>query len=198
MQTRVILQECARADLRRYILLPASQIYPTSQTSPFTFLLPPAYRSLLKLAFAYSYPVLVSYWFTCGACQWELGKPSPLPRTFSILLNRYPGWRLILPTYLLAFWFLAWLIFNPEDGHNTFLWNDASYMDYTALYPRRWNFHNDCCENFRSYNHNITWMPELGVHIMLLEAIVPLTSNTSTVAQTVKVITSLLSECLNW
>jgi hypothetical protein len=69
--------------------------------------------------------------------NWELGK-TPLPRTFSVLLNRYPGWCLILPTYLLAFWFLAWLIFNPEGGHDTFFWNVTSYMDYTALYPRRW------------------------------------------------------------
>jgi hypothetical protein len=37
-------------------------------------------------------------------------------------------------------WFLAWLIFDPDDGGNTFLWNVGSYTDYTALYPGRWEF----------------------------------------------------------
>jgi hypothetical protein len=35
-------------------------------------------------------------------------------------------------------WFLAWLIFNPEDGGDTFFRNVSSHMDYMALYPRRW------------------------------------------------------------
>jgi hypothetical protein len=36
--------------------------------------------------------------------------------------------------------FLARLIFDPEDGGDTFLRNVGSYTDYTALYPRRWQF----------------------------------------------------------
>jgi hypothetical protein len=35
-------------------------------------------------------------------------------------------------------WFLARLIFNPEDGGDMFLRNISSYMDYMALYPRIW------------------------------------------------------------
>jgi hypothetical protein len=37
-------------------------------------------------------------------------------------------------------WFLAWLIFDPEDGGYMFLQNVSSYMNYTVLYPRRWQF----------------------------------------------------------
>jgi hypothetical protein len=44
----------------------------------------------------------------------------------------------ILPSHLLALWFDARLIFNPEDGGDSFLRNVGSYMDYTAPYPRRW------------------------------------------------------------
>jgi hypothetical protein len=33
-------------------------------------------------------------------------------------------------------WFLARLIFYPEDGGNTFLRNVGSHTDYMALYPR--------------------------------------------------------------
>jgi hypothetical protein len=33
--------------------------------------------------------------------------------------------------------FLARLIFDPEDGGDTFLRNVGSYTDYTALYPTR-------------------------------------------------------------
>jgi hypothetical protein len=39
---------------------------------------------------------------------------------------------------LLARWILAHLIYNPEDGSNTFLLNISSYTDYMALYARRW------------------------------------------------------------
>jgi hypothetical protein len=35
-------------------------------------------------------------------------------------------------------WFLARLIFCPEDGGYTFLREVGSHMDYTALYLRRW------------------------------------------------------------
>jgi hypothetical protein len=34
--------------------------------------------------------------------------------------------------------FLLGLIFDPEDGGDTFLRNVSSHTDYTALYPRRW------------------------------------------------------------
>jgi hypothetical protein len=37
-------------------------------------------------------------------------------------------------------WFLARLIFDPEDGGDTLLRNVGSCTDYTALYPRRWQF----------------------------------------------------------
>jgi hypothetical protein len=34
-----------------------------------------------------------------------------------------------------ARWFLARLIFDPEDGSDTFFRNVGSHTDYTALYP---------------------------------------------------------------
>jgi hypothetical protein len=37
-------------------------------------------------------------------------------------------------------WFLVRLIFDPEDGDDTFLQNVGSCTYYTALYPRRWHF----------------------------------------------------------
>jgi hypothetical protein len=40
--------------------------------------------------------------------------------------------------HLLACWFLARLIFDPEDGGDTLLQNVGLYMNYTAPYPRRW------------------------------------------------------------
>jgi hypothetical protein len=39
---------------------------------------------------------------------------------------------------LVARWFLAGLIFNPEDGGDTFLQNVRSYTEYAALCPRRY------------------------------------------------------------
>jgi hypothetical protein len=36
--------------------------------------------------------------------------------------------------------FLAWLIFDPEDGGDTFHRNVRPYTDYTALCLRRWQF----------------------------------------------------------
>jgi hypothetical protein len=39
-----------------------------------------------------------------------------------------------------SLWFLARLIFDPEDGGDTFLRSVGSYTDYTALYLRRWQF----------------------------------------------------------
>jgi hypothetical protein len=42
--------------------------------------------------------------------------------------------------HLLAHWLLAGLIFDPEDGNNTFLRNVDSYMDYPALIPEDGNF----------------------------------------------------------
>jgi hypothetical protein len=35
-------------------------------------------------------------------------------------------------------WFLGRLIFDPEDGDDTFFRNVGSYTDYTVLYHRRW------------------------------------------------------------
>jgi hypothetical protein len=35
-------------------------------------------------------------------------------------------------------WFLARLIFYPQDGCDTFLLNGGSHTDHTALYPRRY------------------------------------------------------------
>jgi hypothetical protein len=40
--------------------------------------------------------------------------------------------------YLLAHWFLARMIFDPEDGGDTFLRNVGSYTDCTTLYLKRW------------------------------------------------------------
>jgi hypothetical protein len=37
-----------------------------------------------------------------------------------------------------ACWFLAHIVFNPEDEGDTFLQNVGSHTDYMVLYPRRW------------------------------------------------------------
>jgi hypothetical protein len=37
----------------------------------------------------------------------------------------------------LASWFLARMIFDPEDGGDTFLRNVCSHTDYTAVYLKR-------------------------------------------------------------
>jgi hypothetical protein len=50
-------------------------------------------------------------------------------------------------------WFLAQLIFDPENGGDTFLWNVGSYLDYTALYPRRRHISSNIM--FRKYS----WAP---------------------------------------
>jgi hypothetical protein len=47
--------------------------------------------------------------------------------------NRKPSCR-----HLLAWWFLAWPIFDPEDGDYMFLGNVGWHRDYTALCPRWW------------------------------------------------------------
>jgi hypothetical protein len=53
---------------------------------------------------------------------------------------------IVIPTdssFFLAFcfcWSLDWLISDPEDGSDIFLWNVSSYMDNMALYPRRLQF----------------------------------------------------------
>jgi hypothetical protein len=41
---------------------------------------------------------------------------------------------------LLARWFLARMIFDTEDGGDTFLRNGGSPTDYTVLYPGRWKY----------------------------------------------------------
>jgi hypothetical protein len=41
-------------------------------------------------------------------------------------------------TLMLAVWFLTRLIFDLEDGGDTFLRNVGSYTDYTAPYPRKY------------------------------------------------------------
>jgi hypothetical protein len=41
------------------------------------------------------------------------------------------------PSQVLALWFLAWHIFDPEHGGDTFLRNVTSYTDYRALYLRK-------------------------------------------------------------
>jgi hypothetical protein len=49
----------------------------------------------------------------------------------------FPFFISFLPRYRLARWFLARLIFDPEDGGDIFLRNVGSYTDYTVLYNRR-------------------------------------------------------------
>jgi hypothetical protein len=39
--------------------------------------------------------------------------------------------------HLLARWFLGQLMFDPEDEVDTLFRNFDSFMDYTALYPRK-------------------------------------------------------------
>jgi hypothetical protein len=48
-------------------------------------------------------------------------------------------------------WFLARLIFDPEDGSHTSLRNFGSYTDYTAVYFRIWKHSELPCENLKSY-----------------------------------------------
>jgi hypothetical protein len=49
-----------------------------------------------------------------------------------------PVWETCVCLTTCSRWFLARLIFDPEDGGDTFLRNVGSYTDYTALCPRRW------------------------------------------------------------
>jgi hypothetical protein len=49
-------------------------------------------------------------------------------------------------SHMLALWFLARLIFEPENGGDTFLENVSSCTDYTASYPRRWHLSNGILE----------------------------------------------------
>jgi hypothetical protein len=44
--------------------------------------------------------------------------------------------------------FLAWLIFDSEDGGDTLLRNVGSYTDYI---PEDGKFHNQGCENLKPY-----------------------------------------------
>jgi hypothetical protein len=66
----------------------------------------------------------------------EEQRANPLLLTYQTLCNWYPGW---LAYYLAtcAHWFLALLIFHPEDGDIS-LQNIGSHTDYTVLYPRKW------------------------------------------------------------
>jgi hypothetical protein len=41
-------------------------------------------------------------------------------------------------TYEVALWFLVQLIFDTEDGGDTYLRNFDFYKDITTLYPKRW------------------------------------------------------------
>jgi hypothetical protein len=50
-------------------------------------------------------------------------------------------------------WFLARLIFDPEDWGDTFLRNVSSYTDYTALYPRTWAIFDDLNDTQRAEFH---------------------------------------------
>jgi hypothetical protein len=46
---------------------------------------------------------------------------------------------------------LAWLILNPEDGDDMFLWYIIwPSTDYMALHPTKPNFSNHCCESLKS------------------------------------------------
>jgi hypothetical protein len=48
----------------------------------------------------------------------------------------------------IIFCLLAWLIFDPEDGGDTFLRNVGSHEDYIAEYG---SIHNYSCGNLKSY-----------------------------------------------
>jgi hypothetical protein len=39
--------------------------------------------------------------------------------------------------WVVARWFIAWLIFDPEIGGYTLLQNAGSFTDFTALFARR-------------------------------------------------------------
>jgi hypothetical protein len=51
---------------------------------------------------------------------------------------------------MLGHWFLALLIFDPEDGGCAFLRNVGLHTDYTAQYSGDDNFHNYRCDNLKS------------------------------------------------
>jgi hypothetical protein len=68
--------------------------------------------------------------FSClnVAIFWDLAPYSPyVNRRFE---EKYPVTR----------WYLAGLNVSSEDESHTFLRNAGSDTDYTALYPRRWQF----------------------------------------------------------
>jgi hypothetical protein len=64
-----------------------------------------------------------------------------------------------------ALWFLAWLIFDPENGEETFHRNSGSHTDFTALIPEDSNIHNYSCENLNSDNRAIFFFQKVNYSI---------------------------------
>jgi hypothetical protein len=57
-----------------------------------------------------------------------------------------------MPNHLLARWFLARLVFDPEDGGDIFLRNVGSYIWTIRRYiPEDEKVHNYRCESLKSY-----------------------------------------------
>jgi hypothetical protein len=56
-------------------------------------------------------------------------------RRFGITHHLHLQGRILVPA---THWFLARLIFGPEDGGDSFLRNVGPRTNYSVLYPRRW------------------------------------------------------------
>jgi hypothetical protein len=108
------------------------QLYPGS-TLPHT-------RSEVRgLIFVWSGTWLVTKWSYLVCFRYldilQIGKCCHLLGYSVVLSVCEPMFRRLVPV---APYFLARLIFEPENGGDTFLRNVCSHMDYTAIYPRRW------------------------------------------------------------
>jgi hypothetical protein len=69
---------------------------------------------------------------------------------------------LMLPSS--ACWFVACLIFDPDNGDDTFLWNVGSDNGLHYI-PEDGNICNYCCENLKSYIGNLSLCKKGVVHI---------------------------------
>jgi hypothetical protein len=70
---------------------------------------------------------------------WLHGVITQIPVTSTLSLKASTLRRDISEATPPARWLLALLIFDLEDGGDTFLRNVGSHTDYTALCPRRWH-----------------------------------------------------------
>jgi hypothetical protein len=65
---------------------------------------------------------------------------------------------------------IARLIFDLEDGDDTFLRNVGSHTEYTALYPRRWQHFINAAK--RTSNFSNLFLNRTAIKELLLEDVI--------------------------